>query len=250
MRSLPALVGTSGRLRAAAFCRLGLALLLLRLGGDAVLVAGCGAPWHLGRFLVGVPIVHHVDPVRWRWWLSTAWAVCCTGVGVWLAARRLRDAGLRPWFVGLWFVPLLKLPLLLVLALLPSRSVGNDELAPRSLRVALVAAALAALCAVGGLLAGPWLWIAAALVQGYVAGRLTSDRPQASSWWQMFLSLLLCTSVLLVAFGSLAVLVLTLVPFWLALASAGVFLGRSHGTLRPGTIDAGRFAIPDPGERR
>lgn len=250
MRTVRALVGTSGRLRAAAFCRLGVALLLLRLGGDALLVACCGAPWHLGRFLVGVPVVHHVDPVRWRWWLSTAWAVCCTGVGVWLAARRLRDAGLQPGFVVLWFVPLLKLPLLLVLALLPSRSVGDDELAPRSLRVAFVAAATAVLCAIGCLLAGPLLLVGAALLQGYVAGRLTSDRPPAASWWQMFLSLLMCTSVVLVVSGGLAILVSTLVPFWLALASVGVFLGRSHSGVRSATIDGGRAAIPEPGERR
>ena len=113
----------SDRVDASAYRAHGLALVLVKYGGDAALVAlGTGLLWSPLDYLSSVPRVFAQlqGAPAWLFPALAIWTLPFFWAGITLTVRRAIDAGRSPWWTMLFFVPILNYGLMLVLAVLPS----------------------------------------------------------------------------------------------------------------------------------
>jgi uncharacterized membrane protein YhaH (DUF805 family) len=113
----------SDRVDASAYRAHGLALVLVKYGGDAALVAlGTGLLWSPLDYLSSVPQVFRLlqNAPSWLYPALAIWTLPFFWAGITLTVRRAIDAGRSPWWTMLFFVPILNYGLMLVLAVLPS----------------------------------------------------------------------------------------------------------------------------------
>ena len=147
----------SDRVDASAYRAHGLALVLIKYGGDAALVAlATGLFWSPLDYLSSVShvVVAFQGAPSWLYPALAIWTLPFFWAGITLTVRRAIDAGRSPWWTMLFFVPLLNYGLMLVLAVLPSAprrerpaSAERTELRPAWMTVASVS--VAALVGVG-----------------------------------------------------------------------------------------------------
>ncbi|MGE0786584.1 MAG: DUF805 domain-containing protein [Sandaracinaceae bacterium] len=116
------------------FLLAGVVLFAIKIGIDAAVATAFGQAY---------TVLYYVSPMdapllspggRETYWL-TMWAVALPfiAVGVWLTARRLKDAQLPLWLVALFFVPFANLIFFLAVAAVPSRP-QPESAAPPSYR--------------------------------------------------------------------------------------------------------------------
>ncbi|UJR86458.1 SRPBCC family protein [Sandaracinus amylolyticus] len=166
----------------------GVVLFAIKIGLDALVSRLFGQPYSVLFYVSPMEAPLFSPGGRLTYWLAM-WAVALPfiAVGVWLTARRLVDAGLPSWLVGLFFAPFANLIFFLAIAAVPSkplapRPTGYREpppgAPPRSPGVAVaiggVVGAVVALAMVGisvGLFReyGAALFLGAPTISGFVA---------------------------------------------------------------------------------
>lgn len=123
-----------GRIGRLPYLAWGLALALVKYNGDRFLVPG--PDWSLFKS-------ETLHAYLFNWWPAGleqtaldgclglfAWSVPFIWLGVMLSLARLRDAGLRPWWVLLFFVPAVKFVFFAVLSIVPTAPEAGAEERP------------------------------------------------------------------------------------------------------------------------
>lgn len=147
----------------------GLALMLLKYSGDAVLVrAGSGTTWTPIDYLQSIPflLADHLSasaaflaPALALWTLPFLW------IGITMTIRRLLDAGWSAWWSLLFFVPFASYGLMALLAAMPSseRDVSGPTPPPHGDRLPSALLSIG----VGAALGLGMMWLGAMLLNSY-----------------------------------------------------------------------------------
>jgi uncharacterized membrane protein YhaH (DUF805 family) len=103
------------------FVLFGVLLAALKIGVDYAVSAAFGQTWSPLYYVspIDAPLFHPGENLRYyaALWAS---AIPFLGIGIWLSARRLRDANAPAWMVVLFIVPFANLLFFLALSVLPS----------------------------------------------------------------------------------------------------------------------------------
>ena len=120
-----------GPLRRGHYAAAGTVLTVLKYALDRLLAAAFGRSWGwLDYWSPGAFPIDGVPRAELPFYLAlVALAAPFLALGLWLTARRLRDAGLSLWLLVLFFVPVVNVLLFVTLSLIPSRPPSAGSLA-------------------------------------------------------------------------------------------------------------------------
>ncbi|MCK5943606.1 MAG: DUF805 domain-containing protein [Planctomycetes bacterium] len=240
VRRLSWLVQPVGRVDRVRFLLAGATLLAIKVALDAALCAAFELPWR--------PTLYWA-PLDWRSIATdnpaaalafAAVAVPFGWIGACLSIRRLRDAGMSPWFAVLFAIPFVNVTLVAVLLLLPeepARPAAPPQPAspPRtSLSGPLPAVAAALLTLTMVWLAvvplgfyGGALFLGTPFAQGMFVGLLAGPRGIRFATGQLLLSGAICAGGLLLLGIEGLLCIAMAAPLWFVLAWLGTALGTA-----------------------
>lgn len=200
-------------------------------------------PWSPSLYFSPVPGELLRGDTGWRWLVLGMVALPFGLIGLAMSVRRLRDAGMPPWYAVLYVWPFANLFLFALLSMLPTRrkprhdqgaegvARGANGWASRGIWPALIASLGTSLFVwLGiGVLAhyGAALFLGIPFLQGLLVGVLAQRRDFWGASNLFFLSACFST-VLLLGFGFEGLLCIFMAaPLWIGMGLMGVALGRT-----------------------
>ena len=125
-----------GKIGRARYVTTGVLLFAVKHNIDRLLAAAHGYPWGIFNYWIfdtGSGVAKLTERDAWFYAELVLIALPFVWIGTVLTLRRLRDAGLPPWWVVFFFLPFLNLIFFIFLAALPSSQSDNDRLRSPSL---------------------------------------------------------------------------------------------------------------------